>query len=261
MFLLKKIAGPMLSPLTLGLELLLLGLVFLWFTRRQRPGKIMVTAGTFFLLLFSYGPIPGLLLRPLERRFPPVSTAKLGESRPVNSPQVKYIVVLGGGSTSDPHVPMASRLSGASLIRLVEGIGLHRELPETKLILSGGGVFDPVPEALAMSQVAAALGVSRQEMVVETDSPDTEAQARIIKKIVGRDKFILVTSAWHLPRTLALFRKQGMEPIPCPVGHLLKESPAAGPGRFFPGVHNLGVADVAVHEYLGLSWGKLRGLL
>ena len=69
---------------------------------------------------------------------------------------------------------MASQLSGSSLIRLVEGIRLHRELPDTKLILSGGGAFGPMPEAVAMSQVAQTLGVMPQEIIIEEDSPDTE---------------------------------------------------------------------------------------
>jgi uncharacterized SAM-binding protein YcdF (DUF218 family) len=262
MFLFKKIVGPLFSLLPLLLGIMILGLIFLWFTRRHRTGKIMVTIGAFLLLLLSYGPIPGILLRPLERKYSPIIPAVINKSGPQNIfSEIKYIVVLGGGHTSDPDIPVASQLSSSSLIRLVEGIRLHRELPGTKLILSGGRGFGPIPEAETLSQVAQALGVIPQEMIVEKVSQDTEAQARIIKEIVGQDKFILVTSASHLPRALVLFKKQKMEPVPCPVGHLIKKSPAVTPGISFPSVYNLGESEVALHEYLGIGWARLRGLI
>ena len=158
---------------------------------------------------------------------------------------------------------MAILLSSSSLIRLVVGIRLHRELPDTKLILSGWGAFGPMPEAVAMSQVAQALGVMPQEIIIEEDSPDTEAQARIIKSIVRQDRFILLTSAIHLPRALALFRKQGMEPVPCPVGHLVRESqaPSWSFEAFFPSLHALSMSNAALHEYLGMGWARLKGLI
>jgi uncharacterized SAM-binding protein YcdF (DUF218 family) len=262
MFLFKKIVGPLFSPFPLLLGIMILGVIFLWFTRRHRTGKIMVTIGAFLLLLLSYGPIPGTLLRPLERQYPAITAAAINKSGPQNIfREIKYIVVLGGGHTSDPNVPTASQLSSASLIRLVEGIRLHRELPGTKIILSGGRGFGPVPEAETLSQVAQALGVTPEEMIVEKVSQDTEAQARIIKEIVSQDKFILVTSASHLPRAVALFKKQRMDPVPSPVGHLIKESPAVTPGIPLPSVYSLDESEVALHEYLGIGWARLRGLI
>ena len=231
MFIFKKIVGPLISPFPMILGFMILGLIFLWFTKRHRTGKIMVTIGAFLLLLLSYGPIPGILLKPLERQYPAITAAVITKSGPQNIfREIKYIVVLGGGHTSDPNIPIVSQLSSASLIRLVEGIRLQRELPGTKLILSGGRGLGPIPEAETLSQVAQALGVIPERMIVEKVAQDTEAQALIVKEIVGRDKFILVTSAAHMPRAVALFKHQGMGPIPCPVGHLIKDSPVATPG-------------------------------
>ena len=262
MFLFKKIMGPLLFPLSLCLEIILLGLVFLWFTRRQRTGKLLVTLGTLLILLLSYRPVPDMLLKPLERQYSPVTSFETVESlAPQTSGPFKWIVVLSGGQTSDPYLPLASRLSGASLIRLVEGIQLSKELPGARLILSGGIVFDRVPEAEVMAQVARSLGVKQQDLILESASRDTEEQARRIKELVGKDPFVLVTSASHMPRTVALFKKSGLEPLPCPVGHQVKESQGCSPGIFFPGVGNLGKAEMAFYEYLGLTWAKLRGVL
>jgi uncharacterized SAM-binding protein YcdF (DUF218 family) len=257
MFLFKKIVGPFFFPLTLCLGFLLLGLVLLWLTRRQRSGRILVTLGTLLLLFFSLDPTSNLILGALEQRYPPVASSGPQSS----SSNVKYIVVLSGGIISDPKLPLASQMSSATLIRLVEGIRLQREVPGAKLLLSGGRGFNPVPEAEIMRQVARSLGVSQQDILVEAESLDTEEQARIIKDLVGRERFILLTSAAHLPRVLALFRKQGMEPLPYPVGQLARKAQAGNPEGFFP--HAVGPlrVEIAFHEYLGLAWAKLRGLI
>jgi uncharacterized SAM-binding protein YcdF (DUF218 family) len=78
--------------------------------------------------------------------------------------------------------------------------------------------------------------------------------------MVGQDSFFLVTSAYHLPRAMALFQKQGLTPIAAPAGHLVRQAPNWSPG-FFPrsgGLHNM---EIALHEYLGLAWARLLGVI
>jgi len=254
MFLFKKIVGPFFFPLSLCLEILIIGVILLWFTRKKRTGRIIVSVGIGLLALFSYGGLPDMLVRPLEYRFPPLLESK-------DIPNVKWIVVLGGGHISDPKIPANSQLSPSTLLRLVEGIRLHKSIPQTKLILSGGALYDPVPEAEILAEVAVALGVDREELVLESLSKDTEQEARLVQKIVGKDPFILVTSASHIPRSVALFRKLGMQPIPAPTDYLVKDRQGEDipPGMFFPGIEELQKTESAIYEYLGLAWAKLRG--
>jgi uncharacterized SAM-binding protein YcdF (DUF218 family) len=255
-FLFKKIASTFLFPVPLCLEIMVVGLFFLWFTRKQKAGKILVTLGVALLAVLSYGTFSDMLLKPLEYSYPP--KPGIEEIR-----RAKWIVVLGGGHTSDPTVPISSQLSEESLNRLVEGIRLQNQLqkmnPEAKLLLSGGSAFDPVANAEMMARVALSIGVSRQNMVLETASRDTEDEAKIIKEMVGNDTFLLVTSASHMPRSMALFKKLGMNPIPAPTGHMVKETQEANPRMFFPDVGGLRKAETAFYEYLGLAWAKLRG--
>ena len=131
------------------LEILLIGLILLWLTKRQRAGKIVVSIGAILLAIFSIGLISDAFLRPLENKYPPQLNLD-GIS------DVKWVVVLGGGHRSDSRVPVTSQISGASLTRLVEGIRLQKKLPRSKLILSGGGTFDPIPNANIMADVALA---------------------------------------------------------------------------------------------------------
>jgi uncharacterized SAM-binding protein YcdF (DUF218 family) len=254
MFMFKKIVGALFSPVPLCLEILALGLFLLWFTRRQRAGKAVVTAGVILLAFFSSGFGCRLLLTPLEQRYPPLLNLAAAGS-------VKWVLVLGGGLNSDPRLPLSSHLSGASLHRLVEGVRLHRQLPGSKLLLSGGPVLASPSEAAEMAKLAPLLGVDPREIVLETHSWDTADQARLIKDIVGQDKFVLVTSASHMLRAMALFHRQGLNPVPAPADHLLHQAPASSPLGYFPDAGNLAGSEAAVHEYLGLAWARLRGAI
>ena len=229
-----------------------MGLILLWFTRKQKAGKIVTTIGVILLVVLSYRPLPDMMLRPLEYKFPSL----LGTE---GMHDIRWVVVLGGGHSSDSRHPVTSQIGDSSLARLAEGIRLYNALPESKLLLSGGGVFDPVPNAEIMAKVAQALGVNQQDMVLEKTSRDTKDEALLIKGIVGNDKFILVTSASHMPRSMALFKKQGMNPIAAPTEHRVKKPQGISPGTFFPSAGNLRKAYLAIREYLGLGWAKIRG--
>ena len=260
MFILKKIVSSLFLPVPVCLALLIAGLIMLWFTRRQKGGKIVTSLGVALLFLFSFGPVGDLFLAPLEGQYQPLFLTPATEAAVRDAtPPVKWIVVLGGGHTSDPQIPVTSQIEHVALARLVEAIRLHRALPESKLILSGGIGFDPVTQAEVLSKVAQALGVSEASIVLENVAKDTEEEARIIRSMVGGDKFILVTSAAHMPRSMALFVKQGMNPIPAPADYWIKQSQATSPTDLFPGSGALRKIENAAHEYIGLAWSKLRG--
>src|SRR5438132_13487072 len=119
MFFLKKIIGPIFLPLPFCSVLLIAGLILLWFTGRQRLGKILVSIGAVILLLFSNTGVSSLLLRPLERPYPP-ALATPHEVVSFAQPSVQWIVVLGAGDIYAPSLPSTSQLRYASLARIVE---------------------------------------------------------------------------------------------------------------------------------------------
>jgi uncharacterized SAM-binding protein YcdF (DUF218 family) len=96
-------------------------------------------------------------------------------------------------------------------------------------------------------------------VILESLSKDTKDEARLIKNIVGNDRFVLVTSASHMPRSMALFKKLGMQPIPAPTDYWVKERQGISPAMFFPSSNGLRKAERAFYEYLGLAWANLRG--
>jgi uncharacterized SAM-binding protein YcdF (DUF218 family) len=166
-------------------------------------------------------------------------------------------VVLGGGCDSDPSVSVTSQIGNESLKRLIEGIRVHRLNFGSKLVLSGGGWVDPVPEARIEAQVARVLGILDSDILLEEESKDTRDQARLVKALVTTNRFVLVTSASHMPRSMRLFERAGMDPIAAPAEHLALNR-RSSPGDFFPQARGLWKSQRAFYEYLGFTWEILR---
>lgn len=174
---------------------------------------------------------------------------------------VHQIVVLGGGVGGNPDYPPNTRLSAASLSRLVEAVRLYHQLQKRKqsaiLILSGGRVFGSDSDAKKMYNTAVVLGLKPSKFILEAGSKDTYHEALYLQKIVDNKPFILVTSAYHMERAVRLFKKLKMQPIPAPTQYLDKTN-YYRISRFFPRASNLVSSDIAIHEYLGLLWAKLN---
>ena len=258
MFLFKKIISPFFLPIPLCLTISFVGLFLILFTKRQKTGKLLISVGLCTLAILSYNPIPNYFIAQLEHQHHAYTSGiPVGGAVPEHHP-VKYVVVLAGGIGYDSKIPITSLLSDLTLIRVIEGILIYRENPDSKLVLSGGGGSELYPEAAGMADLAKAIGVDEDDIVIESDSRDTKDQARLIKTIVGDKPFILVTSASHMPRSMALFKKLGMDPIPAPADYLvIKEE--IDTNSFFPGSRALRKSEIAVHEYLGMVWARLRG--
>ncbi|MCP4255081.1 MAG: envelope biogenesis factor ElyC [Candidatus Scalindua sp.] len=256
MFILKKIISAFLYPLPFSLLLSFLGLYFLWFTNKQKAGKILVSAGLVVLTLFSYHVIADKLLRPLERQYDVFEMKGATPATP--KPAVRFVVVLGGGQALDSGLPLLSQMSDAPVVRLMEGIRIYRKFPGSRLLLSGGGGFS-ISEAEMMARVAIEMGVPERDIILESKSRDTRDEALFIKPMVGNEPFVLVTTASHIPRSMALFRKLGMNPIASPIGHSVKDDQRLSFYSFFPSTGSTEKSELAIHEYLGMIWAKLRG--
>jgi uncharacterized SAM-binding protein YcdF (DUF218 family) len=253
MFLFKKIA-QFFYPVSLNLLLSFIGLFLLFFTSRQKLGKILILIGTAILVFCSFTQTADILTMPMKERYPPY---RHDNSLMINSTP-KLIVVLGAGYDSYDSIPIVSRIGYDSLVRLVEGIRIYRMIPDGKLLLSGGSALGTGPCAIDMAKLAIELGVNEKDIVIESKSRDTRDQAQIIKSIIGGEQFILVTSSTHMPRSMALFSKLGMKPVPASTKSLEEKLLNLTPNPFIPSSVNLQKSEVAFHEYLGIIWSKLR---
>ncbi len=258
MFLLRKFIVVLLFPASICAGLLISGLALVLFTRRQKLGKVLLSAGVLLFALATQGAVGDALLGPLESQYP-VLHDPLGGAGGEARMRPKWIVALGGGYISDPGLPVTSRHSGASLYRLIEAIRLQRMVPGAKLIMSGGKPYGGTAEGRGMEVLALALGVDPSALLAEERSLNTHDQAVFIGRIVGKDSFILVTSASHMPRAMGMFRKEGMNPIPAPTDHRVAESNSPWIFRYVPSAGALKNTRRAVYEFLGLAWARMRG--
>jgi uncharacterized SAM-binding protein YcdF (DUF218 family) len=260
MFILKKVISAFLLPMPLFLGVITLGLCLLWFTRRQRAGKILCSAGVVALALSSYDAVSNLFLTPLENDFPALLVPGHPCARDAQARQARWIVVLGGGHNTAPTLPPTSELNVVTLARVVEAVRLKHQVPSARLVVSGG-YGAGITQADVARAAAVSLGVAPADVVREGRTYDTADEARFIHEIVRDEPFILVTSASHLPRAVALFRKQGMSPLPAPADYGALDDPGISPYSFIPSPASVSKLERASHEYLGLLWGRLRGQL
>ena len=107
-------------PLSLCLEILLLGLYLLWFAHKQKAGKVVVTIGVGLIIIFSYGTFHAFLLQSLENKYPPLINLD-------DVDDVKWVVVLGGGNVSNPNFPTTVQLTNTSIVRLIEGMRIQKK--------------------------------------------------------------------------------------------------------------------------------------
>ena len=112
-----------------------------------------------------------------------------------------------------------------------------------------------------MRKLAEHLGVPPGALLMETRSDDTASEAKDIMPYVGRNPFILVTSAFHMPRALGLFRHLGMQPIPASCNYLGDWTSQPFVMEIPPEADALVQSEVAWHERLGMIWEHLRGQL
>jgi uncharacterized SAM-binding protein YcdF (DUF218 family) len=250
LFVLRKIVSLLLLPFNVSLFSIICGLLLL-FTRRQRAGKILISFGLLLLLIFSLPPVSNRLIGSLESDYKPL------QERAMAGSNVRWIVVLGGGHNSSR--PAGSQLSSSSLARVTEAVRIYRLQPGIKMILSGGAVFDPLPNAEAMASTARIFGVKEGDIVLESESMDTEAEARLLAPILKNEPFYLVTSAVHMPRSMALFKKQKLNPIPAPADYAFKSDNSPFPLRTLPNANAFQQSERALREYMGMTWSRLRG--
>ena len=250
-FVVKKLLGGLLMPLPLCLAVGVAGWVLWTRGRRRRVGQTLVALSLGMLVLLSLGPVAATVAHAVEGGY----AAFPGDS-------VAFVVVLGNGHVSDPTLPPSALLSEQALYRLVEGLRIAHAQPWATLVLSGWGDADPSSNAQVYQDVAASLGFPRERTVLEPRPRDTAEEARLLAPLLAGHPFALVTSSTHMPRAVALFRGQGLDPIPAPTGHLFKRSPGATAllDDLIPGEDNLAVSRRAWHEVLGRAWARMRGL-
>jgi len=260
MFGVKKFLGFWLMPLPVSLTLLAVGLVLLLCTRRTRLGRGLVVTGTLLLALFSNKFVSTALVRPLEARYPAIPELPAGTPLPRELAACRFVVVLGSGNGNAPGLSANNQMSVSALSRITEAVRLLRARPDARLIVSGPTDSPDRPShAEMLVRVAESLGIDRARCLKIEDGRDTEDESLAVKRLVGTEPFALVTSAWHMPRSMALFRHAGLIPLPCPADYTARGGDSVQWSDFLWDVSSLERSTWAVRERIGYVWIWLRG--
>ena len=245
MYGLRHLIGVLASPLAAALLIVVAAVIFRAYKRRKLAHWLFVCAA----LVSYFGSIAlvgAALLGPLETAYSPLDLKQL-------SPALSYIVVLGSGYAPYDQIPITAALDGQGLARIVEGVRLARLLGGARLIVSGGAPAGQAPPARGYAELARALGVPDAELIVSDRSLDTSAEAAAVARLLGAAPFLLVTSAYHMPRAMRLMRRAGANPIPAPTGQRVAAAQHALLRDLIPSSGGLQSTELALHEYFGLA--------
>jgi len=243
-FYLKKFITFFIEPLGLVLTLFAVGL-YLLLAEQRSYAKPLLYLSFASLLLFSYEPFSNLLLKNLEEKYP----------RYTHQENIKYIHVLGSGHNTDESQPLSSNISSSGIKRVLEGVMIHKQTPGSKLVFTGYEGDTDVPNAVMNAKLAAALGVEEENMIIEPSPKDTREEALFLRSILLDEKFVLVTSATHMPRAIDLFESLGLNPVAAPTDFRKKEQSGYFKAPDIDSLHN---SKVAIHEYFGILWSLIR---
>ncbi len=250
LFALRKTLVLAIEPLTLVALMLAIGCLLSWLGRWRAAGRVLMTIAVVVFLLLAYGVPFTRCARTLENQYSPIVDASAFSD-------VHWIVVLGAGHTSSPAVPANSQAGASALFRIVEAVRLHRAIPRSRILFSGGAIYNMVSEAAFDRDVAVALGVSPEQLTLEPHPRTTAEEFSCIQRVVRSERFILVTTALHMPRAMMLSQSYGLGAIPSPTDyrtHLAEHGPMA----IWPHAGAFSLASATFHEIAAISWMRMR---
>jgi uncharacterized SAM-binding protein YcdF (DUF218 family) len=253
-FVLSKTLGYFLVPSNLIMAFGVLGLG-LMFSRRRRVGGWLLAGCVSALLLCGFLPIGVLMLLPLETRFSPWDP---------HAGDPAGIIVLGGGVDPEMTAARGTPAINSSGVRIVVAAELAHRYPKARLVYVGGNASlraSNSSEADVAEGIFKNLGIREDRLQLERKSRNTDENVRYVMGLVNPkpcERWLLVTSASHVPRSIGLFRKAGFTVDPYPV-----DWRTSGWSDVFTfqsdWMTGLDLIDRAAHEWLGLIAYRLVG--
>lgn len=259
-FLLSKTIGIMLLPTNFLIGIGLAGAALLA-TRFAAAGRRLLIVSVALLAICGFSPLGYLLLYPLEQRFPAWDASH-------GAPD--GIVVLGGSIYADVSTAHDVVVVGGAADRIIASAALAHRYPNSRILFTGGSghlISNDAREADYAASLFESLGISRERLIMERRSRNTQENAEFSRAIAAPkdgERWLLVTSAYHMPRSIGLFRKAGFAVEAYPVdwrvggrGDVLRFAALSLDG--------LDRVNVGFREWLGLAayWltGKIDVLL
>ncbi len=212
-FLLSKTLGVMLLPTNFLIGIGLVGALLLA-TRFASAGRKLLVASLVLFAVCGFSPLGYLVLYPLEQRFPPWDAAQ-------GAPD--GIIVLGGSVDADLSAAHGTAVVSGAADRVIAAAALAHRYPNARVLFTGGSgslVSNDAREADYAASLFESLGIARSRLLMERRSRNTQENAEFSRALAApkdSERWLLVTSAYHMPRSVGLFRKAGFDVEACPV--------------------------------------------
>jgi len=254
-FILSKTLGFFTVPSNVLMAIGLVGLVLLCTQRFRRLASWLIVTSLVLIAFVGYSPLGAMLILPLEQRFPPWDPSH-------GAPD--GIVVLGGAIEPDISLARGFVALNDSAERITATVELARRYPDARIIFSGGSASlfpGGIPEAPYAVKIFEALGIAHDRITAEEQSRNTIENAvfsRLIAQPKPGERWLLVTSAFHMPRAIAVFRAAGFPVEAYPVDWRTR-GPADEMKPFNSFIAGLMLTDTAMHEWIGLLAYRLTG--
>jgi uncharacterized SAM-binding protein YcdF (DUF218 family) len=224
--------------------------IILYFLKQRRIMMVLFSASLLWFAIISFPFVPHNLAKSLENQYP-----TLFDVHDIQNKHDIHIVVLGGGNGESMNLTSFDQLSDASRSRLIEGLRLYKMLPGSYLVFTGRSKSHDYSHAEVMKKSAINIGVEESRIKLVPIAENTRSEAFDYSKQMGVDyPVILVTDAAHIPRAMFLFRSAGINPVPAPTNHMVKEEKIED---WSPSFRNIEMMDYVLHEKVGLLWAKL----
>lgn len=220
-YFMSKIAWALLSPSNLLIFLFVLGTLLIIFRRRSAALKILVPTSLAGLMITAY-PVSDWLMEPLETQF----------SKPETLPtEIDGIIVLGGGENISVSISWNSKEVGLAGDRFIGTKELAQIYPNAPIIFTGGvgqlAMHSHLQSSLESqtmplgAQILHSLGIDSSRLIIESLSRNTYENFKNIKTLLPKDtgRYLLVTSAFHMPRSVGIARKVNINVIAYPVDY------------------------------------------
>jgi len=258
-FYVAKVLWFLMQPSTLIALLIAYGSILIW-TGWARWGRRFVSIGAILLLIAGLSPLGNALILPLEDRFPRTDLDQ--------PPPPTGFIMLGGAEDRLVGLARKAPTLNEAGERIVETVVLARKFPEAKIAFSGGDagiLYTSDSEAVGAKHMLTDMGVAPDRLILEANARDTYENAVYLKAELDRlglfgsgKRWVLITSAYHMPRAMGAFRKAAFEVEPWPVDYRTRGS--ADLTRPFDKVsEGLRRVDVATREWVGLLAYRLAG--
>lgn len=245
-FVASKVFWLLLQPISVVFLLILAGIASMLLHRRRRA-IVLISVAALVQGLLGFTSLGYVLIQPLEDRFA-APEALAGE--------VGTIVMLGGATMARPSTARQIAELNQGGDRLTTTLWLAQLYPQARIVLSGGGGLfsgDTKSEAETVRRFMVGFGIGEDRLVLEEDSRNTAENAAFTKAALADadGAIVLVTSAFHMPRSVGLYRAAGIDVVPWPTDYRSTGTQGFGLDLANPN-QNLDTATTAIREWIGL---------